>query len=67
MNKFKVGDWVKVQGLSGDFIAKVSYVNSDGTLTLDGNGVAFSSQATLWEPSKDELGTLVWKMIGDRK
>jgi hypothetical protein len=55
MNKFKVGDWVKVKRLSGDFVARVRYVNSETTLVSDGNDIVFAPVATLWQPKEGEF------------
>jgi hypothetical protein len=51
---FKVGDWVNIEGAGGTFVGKITFIDSNGDLTLDANSVAYASQAELWQPEPDE-------------
>ena len=56
--RFKVGDWITVNGPAGTFIECISGINDD-TYVLSGTNICYKSQATKWEPKEGDL-CVVW-------
>ena len=52
--KFKVGDWITVNGPAGTFTECISGI-ADDTYTLSGTNICYKSQATKWEPKAGEV------------
>ena len=57
--KFKVGDWITVNGPAGAFIECISGINDD-TYVLSGTNICYKSQATKWEPREGDI-CIFWK------
>lgn len=54
--QFKVGDFVRVSSPSGvQFVAIITSINKDNTVTLNGNTVAYLSDCIKWEQQAGEL------------
>ena len=56
--KFKIGDWITVNGPAGTFIECVSGINDD-TYVLSGTNICYKSQASKWNPTQGEV-CIVW-------
>ena len=56
--KFKIGDWITVNGPTGTFTECISGI-ADDTYTLSRTNICYKSQASKWEPKEGEV-CLFW-------
>lgn len=62
MKELKVGDWIRITEPAGNFLEKISKINSQ-TYTLSGTNICYKSQAKPWTP---ESGEWCWVFNDDR-
>lgn len=52
--KFEIGNWVRVNGVAGEFIGKINAIGCNGELTINSRSILKETKITLWYPQPEE-------------